>query len=248
MDPRLKTENPMADTNIHIGEMLAGNARMYPDDVALIERIPAEKKRREIKWTQFDERANRFANALSKQGVKKADRVIQLMHNSVDWLIAYFGIIRTGAWVVPLNFRCMRSDIKYCADVAEPTTIVFGEEFTSRIDTIRDGLTVRHYVCAGREPPSYAKPFVKLIEDAPSTLPDLELTYDDPCGLHFTSGTTGQPKPILLTHKNMVCTCITENIHHGQTKKDNFILIPPLFIIPAQRCTGLVVLLLEAAP
>ncbi len=52
---------------------------------------------------------------------------------------------------------------------------------------------------------------------------------DDPCGLYFTSGTTGQPKPILLTHKNMVSVCITENMHHGQTHQDNFILIPPLY-------------------
>ena len=219
----------MADTYIHIGEMLARNGRMYPDEVALIERIPAEKKRREITWKQFDEHANRFANALTKEGIKKADRVIQLMHNSVEWLIAYFGIIRTGAWVVPLNFRFTSSDIKYCADVAGPSAILFGEEFTSRIDAIRDGLPVRHYICAGKEIPSYAKPFVKLVEDAPSTPPDLELTYDDPCGLYFTSGTTGQPKPILLTHKNMVCACITENKHHGQTRKDNFILIPPLY-------------------
>jgi acyl-CoA synthetase (AMP-forming)/AMP-acid ligase II len=222
-------EGSMADTYIHIGEMLARNARMYPDEVALIERIPAEKKRREITWKQFDEHANRFANALTKEGIKKADRVIQLMHNSVEWLIAYFGIIRTGAWVVPLNFRFTSADIKYCAAVAEPSAILFGEEFTSRIDAIRDGLPVRHYICAGREIPSYGKPFVKLVEDAPSTPPDLELTYDDPCGLYFTSGTTGQPKPILLTHKNMVCACITENIHHGQTRKDNFILIPPLY-------------------
>jgi acyl-CoA synthetase (AMP-forming)/AMP-acid ligase II len=61
----------MGDTYIHIGEMLARNARMYPDEVALIERIPAEKKRREIKWRQFDEHANRFANALTKKGINR---------------------------------------------------------------------------------------------------------------------------------------------------------------------------------
>jgi len=57
----------------------------------------------------------------------------------------------------------------------------------------------------------------------------VSITFDDPCGLYFTSGTTGQPKPILLTHLNMANACITENIHHSQTKKDIFILIPPLY-------------------
>ena len=45
---------------------------------------------------------------------------MHLMMNSIDWLVAYFGIVRTGAWVVPLNFRFTSADIKYCADVAEP--------------------------------------------------------------------------------------------------------------------------------
>src|SRR3974377_2087798 len=110
----------MDSVDIHIGEMLARHARMYPDDGALIEKIPAENKRFEITWKEFDERVNRFANALQTQGIKKGDKVMHLMNNSIEWLIAYFGIVRTGAWVVPLNFRFMSSDIKYCADVAEP--------------------------------------------------------------------------------------------------------------------------------
>ena len=219
----------MADIYIHIGEMLARNARMYPTEVALIERNPAEGKRREINWKQFDKRANSFAHALVKEGINKGDRVIHLMHNSIDWLIAYFGIIRTGAWVVPLSFRFTSADIKYCADVAESSLILFGEEFTRRIDDIREQLPVSHYVCAGDEIPPYARPFSEMVASAPSSPPNTDLNYDDPCGLYFTSGTTGQPKPILLTHKNMVCACITENIHHGQARQDNFILIPPLY-------------------
>ena len=152
------------------------------------------------------------------------------MMNSIDWLIAYFGIVRTGAWAVPLNFRFTGKDIKYCCDVAEPQCIVFGEEFIDRINGIKDDLaTVKHYIFVGKEIPSYAEPFEKLLEKSSSNPPDIEITFDDPCGLYFTSGTTGTPKPILLTHKNMVCACITENAHHYQTRKDNFILIPPLY-------------------
>jgi hypothetical protein len=65
----------MKDVYTHIGEILARNARMYPNDVALIERVPAEKKRWEITWKQFDDRANQFSNALVKKGVKKDDKV-----------------------------------------------------------------------------------------------------------------------------------------------------------------------------
>jgi len=216
---------------IHIGEMVARNARMYPEDVALIERVPAEGRRREITWKAFDEMANRFANALMKRGVRKGDKVIHLMMNSIDWLITYFGIVRTGAWVVPLNFRFTSEDIKYCVDVAEPKVMVFGPEFIERIDAIKDDCpTVENYIFVGEgERPPYAEAFEKVMEDVPSSPPSVEIAYEDPCGLYFTSGTTGRPKPILLTHRNMVSACITENAHHRQTRRDNFILIPPLY-------------------
>jgi acyl-CoA synthetase (AMP-forming)/AMP-acid ligase II len=216
--------------DIHIGEILSRNARMYPTDVALIERIPAENKRREITWKQFDEAANRCANALMKKGITKGDKVIHLMMNSIDWLIAYFGIVRTGAWVVPLNFRFTSDDIKYCVDTAEPKAMIFGEEFTERIDAIKDAMpTIEHYIFVGKELPAYAEPFEKVFEKSQPTAPNVELTYADPCGLYFTSGTTGKPKPILLTHKNMLSACITEKVSHHQKKADNFILIPPLY-------------------
>lgn len=223
----------MRDINVHIGEMLARNARMYPDDIALIERMPAENKRFTITWREFDERANCFANTLVSMGVKKGDKVMHLMNNSIDWLVAYFGIIRTGAWVVPLNFRFTSDDIKYCAGVAEPDIFIFGEEFTDRIDAIKSELTsVKDYICAGENVPSYASSFSsisRLTTGTPSAVPQVDIAFSDPCGLYFTSGTTGQPKPILLTHLNMANACITENMHHHQTKDDIFILIPPLY-------------------
>ncbi len=220
----------MGNIDIHIGEILARNGRMYPNSVALIERIPSEGRRREITWKQFDDEANRFANILIKKGIKKGDRVIHLMMNSIDWLITYFGIIRTGAWVVPLNFRFTSRDIKFCCDVAEPKCMVFGEEFIDRIDSIKGSLyTIEHFITVGKGVPSYSEPFDRLMERSSSTPPKIHIEYDDPCGLYFTSGTTGTPKPILLTHKNMVSACITENAHHYQTRRDNFILIPPLY-------------------
>jgi acyl-CoA synthetase (AMP-forming)/AMP-acid ligase II len=220
----------MGQMDIHIGEMLARNARLYPNDVALVERIPAERKRREITWRQFDEQVNRFANVLIHKGVNKGDKVLHLMMNSIEWLIAYFGILRTGAWAVPLNFRFTGNDVKYCCGVAEPKLVVFGEEFIDRFEGIRGDLpTVKSYIFVGKETPSYAEPFEKLLEKGSSSTPKIEIGFDDPCGLYFTSGTTGTPKPILLTHKNMVCACVTENAHHHQTRRDNFILIPPLY-------------------
>ena len=94
-----------------ITEILARNARLYGSQVALIEREPEKDRRSEITWRQFDDQANRVANALIARGVRKGDRVIQLMTNCLEWLPVYFGILRTGAWVVPLNFRFTAHDL-----------------------------------------------------------------------------------------------------------------------------------------
>ena len=171
----------MGPLDIHIGEMLARNARLYPNDVALIERIPGEKKRSEITWKQFDEQANRFANVLLKKGIKKGDKVIHLMMNSIDWLIAYFGIVRAGAWTVPLNFRFTDKDIKYCCDMAEPQCMIFGEEFVDRINAIKDNLpTVKDYIFVGKGIPKYAEPFEKLLEKSPQILSTLKFSSMTP--------------------------------------------------------------------
>jgi acyl-CoA synthetase (AMP-forming)/AMP-acid ligase II len=220
----------MSDIHIHIGEMLARNARMYPNDIALVERIAAEKKRTEITWREFDEKANKFANILKKRGVKKGDKVGHWMQNSIDWLVAYFGIVRTGAWVVPLNFRFTAEEMKYGADVAEPVAFIFDEEFTPRVESVKDQLTtVKSYICVGKNIPAFAESFQALMANGDATPLDTEITFLDPCCLYFTSGTTGQPKPILLTHHNMANACIVENMHHRQTKDDVFILLPPLY-------------------
>jgi len=213
-----------------IAEMLVRNARMYPNDCALIELTPSKNFRKEINWKDFDERANRVANALMARGIKKGDKVLHLMMNSINWLEAYFGIIRTGAWAVPLNFRFTAKDIKYCADIAEAKAIIFGEQFTDRVQEARKDLpTVKDYIYVGENPPENVELFEDVIAKASPEPTGVELLDTDPCGLYFTSGTTGNPKPILLTHRNMESTAITENRHHLQSHDDCFILLPPLY-------------------
>ncbi|MBW1895268.1 MAG: AMP-binding protein, partial [Deltaproteobacteria bacterium] len=97
-----------------ITEILARNARMYGNETALVERDPAKNRRKEITWQEFDDHANKVARALMARGIKKGDRVVHLMTNCIDWLPIYFGILRTGAWAVPLNFRFVGKTIRLC--------------------------------------------------------------------------------------------------------------------------------------
>jgi acyl-CoA synthetase (AMP-forming)/AMP-acid ligase II len=213
-----------------ISELLNQNARLYPDEIALIELRPGKNLRKTITWREFDERANQAANVLIERGIKKDDKVVNLMMNSIDWLVAYFGIIRTGAWAVPLNFRFTAKEIKYCADIAEARIMILSEEFTDRVVSLHHQLpTIERYIYVGQEVPAGMEAFEEVISQAPSNSPKVKITAEDTCGLYFTSGTTGDPKPIVLTHGNMEFAAILEQKHHYQTHEDNFILIPPLY-------------------
>lgn len=102
-----------------ITDFLERNARIYPNDVALVEVNPAnqpatnltwreynlietaankERYRREITWKQFDVAANRFANLLFTRGIRRGDKVAILLMNCIDWLPIYFGILKTARW------------------------------------------------------------------------------------------------------------------------------------------------------
>ncbi|MFC1864191.1 class I adenylate-forming enzyme family protein, partial [Thermodesulfobacteriota bacterium] len=150
----------------------------------------------------------------------------------LEWLPLYFGILRTGAWAVPLNFRFTAKDIKYCIDIAETKLMIFGEEFIDRVNSIKDSLgDVNGYVFVGPDnvKPDYAQSLETFIKDASDKDPQIPITLLDDAALYFTSGTTGTPKPILLTHRNLEASCITENRAHNQVHDDNFLCIPPLY-------------------
>ena len=215
-----------------IGEILARNARMYGDEVALVERDGATGKRRELTWKQFDEIASRVANALIGKGVRKGDKVVHLMMNCLEWLPAYFGILRSGALVVPLNFRFTAEDIRYCSEIAEARAVLFGEEFAARMDEIRPDLpSIKNWIYLGTadKAPRYAEEFDRFVQSAAATHPEVPVSVLDDAALYFTSGTTGKPKPILLTQRNLESSCIVENRHHNQSHNDNYLCIPPLY-------------------
>jgi len=216
-----------------ITEILAENAKKYGNKTALVEREPAKNIRREITWNTFDKKANKIANALIERGIKKEDRVIQLMTNSLEWLPIYFGILKTGALAVPLNFRFLAAKIRRCTEITEAKAFIFGKEFIEKIESVKESLdkTVEHYIFAGKEKlcPDFAQTCADFTQGIPDDKPSVKPGLTDNAAIYFTSGTTGEPKAVLLTHTNLESASIVEQKHHYQTHEDNFLCIPPLY-------------------
>ncbi|MCR4740131.1 MAG: acyl--CoA ligase [Lachnospiraceae bacterium] len=257
-----------------VTELLERNARLYGDEVALIELNPEENDtrrttwkeydliesnrfepyRREITWSVFDEKANRFANMLLGRGIKKGDKVAILMYNCLEWLPIYFGVLKTGAIAVPFNFRYDADEILYCAELAEVDIIVFGFEFIGRIEKYADRLSKgRLLIYVGDNCPGFAESYRELVQDCSSASPDIKLTDDDFGAIYFSSGTTGFPKAILHKHQSLSQAAEMEMRHHEITRDDTFLCIPPLYHTGAKfhwmgsLCAGSKAVLLKGA-
>ncbi|MGF0018178.1 class I adenylate-forming enzyme family protein [Sporofaciens sp. SGI.106] len=233
-----------------ITDILEKNCRLYGDDVCLVEINPempetrrvtwkeyeliepvrASYYRREITWNVFNEKANRFANLLLERGVQKGDKVAILLMNCLEWLPIYFGVLKTGALAVPLNFRYSADEIKYCVELAEVDVLVFGPEFIGRVEEVADEISkhrLLYYVGDGC--PGFAEDYTIHTANCSSQSPKIDITDEDYAAIYFSSGTTGFPKAILHTHQSLMHAAKVEQNHHGQTKDDVFLCIPPLY-------------------
>lgn len=234
-----------------IVHLLERNAKEFPDDVSLVEINPSEPEtrkltwheydlvepsachryyRREITWSVFNEKSNRIANMLKQNGIGKGKKVAILLMNCIDWLPIYFGILKAGAVCVPLNFRYSSDEIDYCLSLAEADVLIFGNEFIGRVEAIAEKISKKcTLIYTGVACPAFSDDLNDLISECSGNFPLCELTEDDEAAIYFSSGTTGFPKAILHKHRSLIHSCRVEQNHHGQTKEDCFLCIPPLY-------------------
>lgn len=232
-------------------DLLERNSTQFESDTALVEINPDQPEtrkrtwneyelveptakvshyRREITWGVFNEKSNRLANMLSSHGIGKGKKVAILLMNCIDWLPIYFGILKTGALAVPLNFRYSSDEIDYCLNLAEADVLIFGPEFIGRVESIADKISKKcMLIYLGTDCPLFADDYNDLISECSGVYPKCTLTEDDEAAIYFSSGTTGFPKAILHKHRSLIHSCRVEQAHHSQSKDDCFLCIPPLY-------------------
>ena len=219
-----------------ITDLLERNSKLFGNEVALVEINPevqekqrvtwkeyaliqptsAASYRREITWSVFDEKANRVANLLLGRGIRKGQKVAILLMNCLEWLPIYFGILKTGAVAVPLNFRYTASEIEYCLKLADVDVLFFGPEFIGRVEDIADAIGLERLLFfVGDSCPSFAEDYHRAAANCSSMAPKVLIDDDDEAAIYFSSGTTGFPKAILHRHAALVFLCIPPRYHTG---------------------------------
>ena len=107
--------------------------------------------------------------------------------------------------------------------------LFFGPSFIGRVESICERIPrVKALIYVGEDCPSFAEPY-SLVSYCSSKSPAIPLSDEEDAAIYFSSGTTGFPKAIVHRHRSLMHACIVEQKHHGQTREDTFLCIPPLY-------------------
>lgn len=215
-----------------LGQMLAQTAAQNPDKTAIIFHDQSTPYR------EFDERANQVANGLIQLGIQPGDRVALYIHNLPIYMEAYYGILRTGASVVPLNVLYKAGEVEYILkDSGAKAILTFAPFAPVALAAAASSPELRHVVVAAPEEISGATLWRNAFANAPTTAPQVAVQDEDIAVICYTSGTTGHPKGAMLTHRNLISNCNQcSAIERISTRPDDVVwLALPLFHIYAMN-------------
>ena len=166
---------------------------------------------REYRNTEILDLAKRFANALENIGVEPGDRVGVMLPNIPEIGACYGGISRMGAVVMPMVFMLAVPEITHILTDSGAAAIVTSPEFHGNIVAAMQGMSNPPKVIVLGEPaPEGALSFRELVDGASSDAPIVDRAEDDIAVIFYTSGTTGRPKGVMLSHGNLMFNC--ENV------------------------------------
>jgi long-chain acyl-CoA synthetase len=157
---------------------------------------------RTVTYAELDSATDRLAAALATRGVKKGDRVTLFMPNSVEFVFAFYATLKAGGVVNPINAQSKEREVRFQVDDAGATAVIYHEALAPVVDAVRGDLkNVRAFAVTGRSAPGGVERFDDLVAEAGSV--SVPTRMDDLAALPYTSGTTGFPKGVMLTHSNL---------------------------------------------
>jgi long-chain acyl-CoA synthetase len=186
---------------------------------------------RTLTHAQFDHVSDRVAAGLQAQGVAQGDRVGLYCVNGDAFALAYFGILKAGATVVPVNLLLNPKEVAYILNDAGAKALIYHEAFAESVRTLRSQVSgVRFQVCIGESNPLGDTPWAPLMSSDHPLRPVALRPEEDLAAILYTSGTTGFPKGAMLTHSNLASN--VESIREAlqlEPGKDVLLCVLPMF-------------------
>ena len=184
-------------------------------------------------YVRFAERVYRLANSLHAMGITKGDCIAILHHNSHEFLESYFAAAQIGGILVPLNFRLSPKELATILKDSGARVLISARTFENHLKRLPETETDPTYMILTGEGGTFspkALDYEKMIGDEQSTPPPLPPLFDDDIAhLYYTSGTTGRPKGVMLSHKNVCSHALASIAEFKLDDRDNWIHAAPLF-------------------
>jgi fatty-acyl-CoA synthase len=181
-------------------------------------------------YEEFGDRADRFASALQDRGVEKGDTVAVLDPNTHYHLEAAYGIMQIGAIHTPLNYRLLPEDLEYILNDADVTAIFADYELAEKIEPIRDSVPTEVFVTNDTDAVDGEwEDFDTIIEAAGPEYDRPEMDENDVITINYTSGTTGDPKGVMRTHRTETLHAYLTAVHQGIRDDDVYLWTLPMF-------------------
>ncbi len=191
-----------------------------------------------LTYNQFGERVSRWANLMRGLGVREGDRVAIISQNSHRILDGFYGSPTIGSIYMPINFRLVGSDFEYILNHAEARVLIVEDSLVETIEEIRPQLkSVEHFIVhtdeSGRTYHGW-QDYETLLSHASAADPErANVDENDVTSILYTSGTTGKPKGVMSTHRNVYINALNSTIEFGLTHEDVYLHTLAMF-----HCNG----------
>jgi acyl-CoA synthetase (AMP-forming)/AMP-acid ligase II len=196
-----RTKTLSEEAALNLGMLLTRNARYHGEKTALV------FESRRLTFRQQRERVHRAANALTAAGVRKGDRVASVLPNSLELLDLYWAAARTGAVMVPLSTLLRGPGIASLLADSGARALVAAPALAEAVESIGGSLAIppgRRFLTGGADRPGWTSWDAAVAAAGDAAPPDAGLRPDDPYNIIYSSGTTGLPKGIVLSHRTRI--------------------------------------------
>ena len=215
----------MAVDPLTLGQSLTTHSRLQP------EKIAARDLDKSLNYSHLNARANQLGNALLGLGLVPGQRVALLAYNRIEWAEIYAALSKAGLIAVPINFRLTSREADFILTHSGASAIIVEEALIDIIEPLRDNLDscgdCLIALCADTPPAGFLD-YESLLSNARTSICPTVVHVDDPWCIMYTSGTTGQPKGAIRSHRGMTMLALMTAIELKLQREDDALLVMPM--------------------
>lgn len=206
---------------MNIPNLLSVMSRKYPNHEGIV--TPSER----VTYKEWNENVNRVADSFQHLGVKKGDKVVLHLPNTKEFLISYIAVQRLGALAVPINARLVAQEITYILEHSDASLFITHALLFEQVQDLPEKTKGIQFIKTGPEEENWLS-FEDLVKNGSPEEIECNLIEDDEASILYTSGTTGSPKGVVFTYRNIITVAITICVEMELKPESRILHIMPL--------------------